>query len=736
MKTFCHKLLVGPFLLLFFLSTAAFANPAWPSNWFDRSHQIFFPPALQESVSVSQSFPVFWWNFVIFDLKDDARDWPKAEELCARLKALPHEILLRAECDPKLDELQDFAVDWAQDLPLRSNRPDDKLIREKLDSALAKASLPTGDRSLMKLLQADPLESWQDLKKLVDGRLKINLERKQGFFFDQASHRVVIPVQAAFGPSETWKTREFLKDVGDYGDQVSLIGPHASTLRNQDQVARDLNSVSKAAYIILALFGGILLFLRRWKLLLLFPPVFVAVGSAAVATVLVFGSIHGLTLSFGVGIIGLVLDYGFNGALNDKSDQKKTWKSNFVGVITTLAGLFILMMSTIPLLRQMMFFSAVGLMIGFALFYGLMRRYPRFFLSQATGVSFSPSTTKSAVVFCLLAISVSSLFVLHPNLDMKQFDFQDRHAKATTDWLYKTLDFRPPLFSVNQGPDALEAAHRERDWADKNKIAVESIANYLPRGQEQKSHLQTWMARKCDDSTRGFDSTQRVFFGAFIKNVLCSSAQPRLAEADLVRSYTWHLNSGDRWISLWMPTSEQQETLVRESHFSAHSLREVVLAFPETLAHELSWMAPSSFLLVLLILFAYYRRVAPSLIALIPFFSGLGLFTLFALTFKLQVSFITVIGLVMCFGFSFDYAIFAVDCYAFGGRSTSNGVWEAISTAACATLAGFIPLLFCEHPVLKHLGQSLCLSTIGCYFGAVWGVPGLMKLIKTPRQTS
>jgi predicted RND superfamily exporter protein len=185
-----------------------------------------------------------------------------------------------------------------------------------------------------------------------------------------------------------------------------------------------------------------------------------------------------------------------------------------------------------------------------------------------------------------------------------------------------------------------------------------------------------------------------------------------------------------------MPNSDAQAAFVRAQRSDVHSLRELILAFPETLARELRWMAPTSFFLVLLILLVYYRRVSYALVALIPFFSGLGLFTALSAILKLQVSFITVIGLVMCFGFSFDYAVFAVDHFAFANRDTQPGVWEAISTAAFATMAGFVPLLFCRHPVLNHLGQALCISTVGCYLGAVWGVPGFMKFVSRPGEIS
>jgi len=488
--------------------------------------------------------------------------------------------------------------------------------------------------------------------------------------------------------------------------------------------------------VIIALFIAFFFVFRRWRVLLLFPPVFCAVAIGACMTILLFGSIHGLTLSLGAGIIGLALDYGFNGALSHRSADSLTWRSNRVGLITTLVGLFVLMTSTIPLLRQMMVFSASGLTSGFGIFWFLMRRFPDQFRSRPFGVSFAPSVAKTAIIACLVAASLVGLFRLHPNLDMKQFDFQDDRSKAVSDWLFKTLEMRPPLFTVNPGTEALELSHRELAWASGLGISVENIARYLPVAQVQRAHLASWNAANCAPLTASLDPGARKFFEGFLDQELCHPPEARLQGDSLVRAYTAHLSAGDRWLSLWTPTTEKQEKQIQAAYPQARSLREIVVAFPETLGRELAWMVPASVLLVLVILLIYYRRVSYSLIALIPFFSGLGLFTCAALSFGLQVSFISVIALVMCFGFSFDYAIFAVDHCAReragrpGEAARKDGVWEAISSAACATLAGFVPLLFCRHPVLCHLGQALCISTVGCYLGAVWGVPGMMQIAR------
>lgn len=700
-------------LALLLLPLQAAASP----SWFDRSHAIFFPPALQETISASQTFPIFWWNFAVLEVKD----WSQARALCKKLKSFPPELVFRAECEEGLGDLKTFASEWADDLPLREGRPPDSTIYDNLESTLAQASLPMGDQNLIPLLQSDPLQSWQDLRKRVEERLNIHLSRTNGMYFDPQTQRAIIPVQAAFDPTQTAKTRAILSQLDD---SVFLLGPHGSTLRNEDQVTRDLGAVSKAGYCVLAVFGALLLVLRRWRLLLLFPAVFAAVALGGLLTVLVFGSIHGLTLSLGAGIIGLALDYGFNAAMADPANSKLTWRSNTIGVLTTLIGLLVLMQSKIPLLRQMTFFSAVGLMAGFGIFHFLLNRFPKTFHSQPAGISFSPNRFKTALILFLLVASGAGFFLLHPDLDMSKFDFQDAKTQPISQWVYKTLDVRPPLFTVNHGNESLASAHREHDWAQTQKIPLENLANYIPPAAAQSANLASWNQTGCANLVAKLDPTARQFFAHFLDRVACHAPEARLAGAQLVRAYTRHLNSGESWITLWMPPSDAQESALRKAFPGARSLREAVLAFPHTLNAELSWMAPASVILVFLILLVYYRRLKPSVVALVPFFSGLGLFTLIALAFKLEVSFISVIALVMCFGFSFDYAVFAVDhCLR---DPQSSGVWEAITSAACATMAGFIPLLFCTHPVLKHLGQALCISTVGCYIGAVWGVPGLI----------
>ena len=710
-----------------FLTCSAIAAPP---KWFDSSHSTFFPPSLAKKISVHQFYPVFWWNFIVVDIQDETRDWQMATKVCDSLKALPPETVIRSECQQNLGELRGVLQDWSQDYSRRHPRPSDSAILEKLHLALAKASLPAGDRNITSILQMDPLESWRELRELAENRLKISLERTRGFFYSAANHRIVIPVQLAFPPPETAKTRKF-EELILAGPNVNLVGPHSSTIQNEEQIMRDMQRVSNVGIVVLVLFGAILVFTRRLRLLLLLPPVTLATGIGVLGTIVIFGSIHGLTLSFGTGIIGMALDYGLNGALNSRSPH--TWKTNLFGLLTTLVGIFVLMMSSIPLLRQLMVFSAIGLLAAFGLFYALLRFWPGLLATEPLPLGPRPRAWKTVLTATLVLSSAFGLITLRPHLDMNQFNFQDPRTQEVSNWFLKSTNLKPPLFRIHESNDLLLSTHEEKTWSDAAHINFESAANYFPATEIQLANLKTWSDAGCTGITQHLSAMEQRFFQPFLQTQLCPTASLQAWNGNVPKSYLAHIRDsngfGSSWISLWFPQSTEDEAAVRAKYPDAVSLRDMVAIFPQTLAHELSWMAPLALLLATALLVFYYRSLRHTLLALIPFFGGFGLVTLATYAFHFDTSFISVIGLVMVFGFSFDYGIFVTDIHVVRGGETPNGVWTALAFAAFTMVAGFTPLLFCQHPVLIHLGRTLFFGTLGTYFSAIWGIPGAASVM-------
>lgn len=695
------------FLVLLFAITVEAKFPI------DSSHEVFLPPTLKTSLGNYKNFSVFWWNFVILEAPHFETELSEFETICSKLKT--HKGFRSVECNQSLQDYEPFIKDWVYDTKRREPMPSRAEFENAFHRAMAQASLPIGPE-IIQLLRLDPFESWKDLREIASQNLELQIPRSHGFLYEPTSKRVLIPLQMAFPPTETISTRlakTFLEEVTPT-KQVTLIGPHWSTLKNETQIFKDVRLVSVVGTVILILFILFLILCRRSKAVLAIPPVFIGMFASVGITIWVFGSIHGLTLAFGTAIIGLAIDYGLHGAFSKHHD--KTWKSNAVGMFTTLAGLLIMMTSSIPLIRQLMFFSCVGLVLAFGLLYLISVAWPNLIKAEPFSFRPHPHKAKTFAVLALVFFAAVSPILLKPDFDMRGFDFQDENTKSVTQWLFK--DIKSPLFEIYPEGTAVQSAFAKKDWGIQNRLKSETLANYTVPIEEQIKNSETWA--NCSKIKKSFSLDQQQFFAPFFE--MCNSH-----DMDLKRSYNAHLTDGSSWITLWFPKHDQQNIL-QQQFPHATSIAGIVSTFPMTLLNELRYMIPLSILLASALLYWYYRRLILTGFALIPFLTGVGLLSIVHIFFQMDISFITLIGLVMVFGFSIDYGIFVTDATLVD--KTATDVWTAISFAALTNLAGFAPLLVCEHPVLKHLGQALFFGTIGTYVGAIWGITGLERYAK------
>jgi hypothetical protein len=245
----------------------------------------------------------------------------------------------------------------------------------------------------------------------------------------------------------------------------------------------------------------------------------------------------------------------------------------------------------------------------------------------------------------------------------------------------------------------------------------------LPRPHVQDANRALWRDGHCLSLITGLKPDEREFFWPFLNHACDLESQINN------HRYLDHLKADGQLISLWIPRDEKQEALIRTERPQAVSLRAVGEIFPDTLKRELLWMAPLAALLALSLIFLHFRNVLLTAVAMFPFICGMGLISVMHWLFGIEFSFVSLIGVVMIFGFSVDYGIFVVDSGRFGEKN-NLGTWTAITFAAVTTVAGYFPLLLCKHPVLLHLGQALFFGTIGTYVGAFWGIPQFMQRAK------
>jgi hypothetical protein len=463
-------------------------------------------------------------------------------------------------------------------------------------------------------------------------------------------------------------------------------------------------------------FMAFLISTRRTRLLLLVPPLILSVLIASALTIVWFGSIHGLTLSFGPGLIGLAMDYALHAAFG-YGPKRSIWKANLFGVFTTLSVLVVVMLSEIPLLKQLMFFSASGLVIGFSLFYVMHTIFPDGL--RAEPFVFQPVRSRVLTSYTLVisALGLLGLFSLKPHLEMKQMNFESARTSELQKWFYRGL--HAPLLNFHSAPDALKGSHEEAAWATKENIQVANLADFLPTLENQQDNLKSWKKDLCSANILSPD--QREFFEPYFNRFSCQRDTLRDLTTS-VPAYLKDFTANHHWVSIWTPRTDAQKKQIQSAFPEAVSLLEMVAVFPKLFLKELRWMVPAALLVSFAFLVIYFRNPFFSLLAFIPFFSGVGFYWALTLIFGWPVTLMSVVGLIMVFGLSLDYGIFVTDLIVDHRKTETHGLWTSLSFNSFATTIGFVPLIFCSHPVLRQLGEALIFGSLGTYLGAVWGI--------------
>jgi predicted exporter len=193
-----------------------------------------------------------------------------------------------------------------------------------------------------------------------DGTRAMLLAHTKGAGNDiDAQERAVLAVRGAFD-----NARKALPEAG--GAQVRMTGPGVFSVQSRASIRDDAWRLSLIATLLVA--SMLLLLYRSPRVLALglFP---VATGAlAGVAAVsLGFGGVHGITLGFGVTLIGEGVDYGiylFTQIEHGEAPQstlRRIWPTLRLGVLTSICGFSAMLFSGFTGLAQLGLFSIAGL---------------------------------------------------------------------------------------------------------------------------------------------------------------------------------------------------------------------------------------------------------------------------------------------------------------------------------------------------------------------------------------
>ena len=208
---------------------------------------------------------------------------------------------------------------------------------------------------------SDDLRPVQDHLLTADGEAVLFLATEHSPF-DSAA---MAPLAAAIGEAEEAVNAAH---GGKLVIEESAVARHA--LAAETSIRSDVTRISTISTI--ALLAVFLLMFRRLRLVLLvMMPLGVGVLAALAATLLLFGSVHGLTLAFGATLIGVAIDYPVHFLNHHMLDpdpagpggsMRRIWPGLRLGALTTVAGFIGLAWTSFPGLREMAVFACVGVL--------------------------------------------------------------------------------------------------------------------------------------------------------------------------------------------------------------------------------------------------------------------------------------------------------------------------------------------------------------------------------------
>ncbi|MCU7917521.1 MAG: MMPL family transporter [Candidatus Thiodiazotropha sp. (ex Epidulcina cf. delphinae)] len=247
--------------------------------------------------------------------------------------------------------------------------------QESLQNALKarlealKSPFPTPFKAL---LAEDPTGAYQAMLRSWMPPSEIN--RAEGVWASGEGETALLLAVTASGGLELDQQQLVLATVRDAFDDLnssgrhSLIisGPGVFAVQSRDIIRHESQILSLVASCVVAL---ILLLAYRYLpyLLIAALPLLTALLAATLLTSLLFDELHGITLAFGITLLGVTIDYPIHlfshlsKVRHPGQTMREIWATLRLSVITTCLGYLVLVMTDFSGLRQLGAFTLTGL---------------------------------------------------------------------------------------------------------------------------------------------------------------------------------------------------------------------------------------------------------------------------------------------------------------------------------------------------------------------------------------
>lgn len=701
------------FLLLALFGLFAFVKRA---ELLDNGQELFFPEVTYKKVHDFTSFKITTWSQIILD------DEQEALALCYTLRENHKEMISKIMCESKLNEFAPMVKSYLNDQFLIFPAPTAKELNDQAAMELAKLSVLMGPESenILGIMRLDPLNHKDTLLSKVQSLINNGFEMKNGLMTHKADKKFVIPVQFSFKPDEIHKTQVIQKVLDQH--HAVMIGAYEGFSSNRTAIEEDLNSVGLLGTLMLVLFVGFVIYMKLFKLIKLIVPTALGICVSFVITWLIYGRVHGITLAFGTGIIGLAIDYGFHYVFS--KDKGMAWKSNLYALLTTLVVFFVFIFSSVPLIRQMMVFSIIGLVASY-LFSRLL------LINDHIDIDFKITLKKSkwhALSILLVLLGIFHFFSFKVDTSIQRFNYIPASVKKAQTWFFTHVKREKIYFKVYETKD-LGLAEADSQKLQGKDVRQESVFSYLPTLATQQTNLESWL--KFKDSGFNFSGNEAKLFEPFTNELKNLSPEKKI-NFEHPPEYLSHLVKDNKLLTMWFTSTPAQEEAIRTEIKDSESLIDIFVDFTSLLSQEINLFMPLTLVAILGLLMFRYVSFKKAAICLIPFLFSLGLYGLLYRYFNFPLSFMSLLGIFLIYGLSVDYGIFSTDFFMDENRDEQEESSLNLSLLVnwVSGIVGFLPMLWCQHPILHDLGLVLVVGMFSIFYSTFFVIPALFDLGK------
>lgn len=250
-------------------------------------------------------------------------------------------------------------------------------LRTSLDNTLQLLGSPFG----MMLKRTVPRDPSGELLHLMDGATGQHQPvTRNGVWMSANGTRALLLLQTAAPGYDIDAQEQLVTTIHSHFAQLThtaefsnlhllLSGPGVFSVQARD----DIKGVASRLSIITALLVSLLLLLiyRSWQVLALsLLPVLSGVLAGIAAVSLGYGVVFGITLGFGITLIGEAVDYAIyfftrlSPGHSPRTSLVAIWPTLRLGVLTTICGFGPMFLADFPGLAQLGLFSVVGLLVA------------------------------------------------------------------------------------------------------------------------------------------------------------------------------------------------------------------------------------------------------------------------------------------------------------------------------------------------------------------------------------